>query len=331
MKRRDFMVLFGGAATARVAPWLRQARAQQGKVPVVGFLSSGAPHPFTEMTAAFSQALSAAGYVEGKSVSIEFRWAEGRYDRLPALAEELVRHPVAVIAVAGGAVSAKAAKAATSTIPIVFIAGDDPVRTGLVASINRPGGNVTGISLFIAELVAKRMELLMEVAPKATSVAVLINPANPNARTDTSQAQAAAGARGRQIVLVNASTIPEIDAAFAAAVQRGAGALLIGTDIFFTNRRGQLIDLATRHRLPTMYQWREFVADGGLISYGTSHAEPYRQAAGYVARILKGEKPADLPVIQPTKFELVINLKTARMLGLEVPEKLLAIADEVIE
>jgi putative ABC transport system substrate-binding protein len=327
LKRREFVTLLGGAAVA----WPLVARAQQSAMPVIGFLSSGAPGPFAETTAAFSRSLSDAGYLAGRNVTIEFRWAEGQYDRLPALAGDLVRHRAAVIAVAGGAVSALAAKAATSTIPIVFMMGDDPVQIGLVASLNRPGGNVTGVSLFIRELMSKRFELLTELVPNAATIALLVNPANPNAATDVRDAQVAARGRGRQIVVLNASTTAEIDQAFASLVQQGAGALLIGTDIFFTNQRAQIVALASRYGVPTMHLWREYVVDGGLVSYGTSHTEPYRQAASYVARILKGEKPADLPVIQPTKFELVINLKTARALGLTVPLTLQVAADEVIE
>jgi putative tryptophan/tyrosine transport system substrate-binding protein len=326
MKRREFFTLIGGATV-----WPLAARAQQSAMPVVGFLSSGAPGPFAEVTDAFRQSLSEGGYVAGKNVTIEFRWVEGQYDRLPALAADLIQHGAAVIVAAGGAVTARAAKAATSTIPIVFIIGDDPVKTGLVASLNRPGGNVTGVNLFIGELVTKRLDLLTEMVPNATTIAVLVNPDNPNAETDAKEAQTAAYARGRQIVLLNASNVAEIDAAFATIAQRGVGALLIGTDIFFTSRRDQLVALASRHGIPVMHQWREFVVEGGLMSYGTTHTEPYRQAGSYTARILKGEKPADLPVIQPTKFELVINLKTAKALGLTVPPSLLTRADDVIE
>jgi len=327
--RREFIALLSGAGAAAAYPL--PLRAQQNSTPTVGFLSSGAPGAFAEMTAAFNKALSDAGYVPGKNVTIEFRWAEGQYDRLPALAADLVRRRVAAIAVAGGAVSAQAAKAATSTIPIVFIMGDDPVKAGLVGSLNRPGGNITGVSLIIAQLMAKRLELLTELVPSASTIAVLVNPANPNAQTDLSDAQSAARSRGRQVFSVSASNPPEIDAAFASAKQRGAGALITGTDIFFTSRREQLVAVAKRHSMPTMFQWREFVVDGGLVSYGTSHTEPYRQAAAYIVRILKGEKPGNLPVTQPTTFELVINLKTANALGLTVSPQMLARADEVIE
>jgi putative tryptophan/tyrosine transport system substrate-binding protein len=327
MRRREFITLLGGAA----AGWPLVARAQRPTIPVIGFLSSGTPGPFAEVTDAFTLSLSEGGYVAGKNVTIDFRWAHGQYDRLPVEAADLIGHGAAVIVAAGGAVTAQAAKAATSTIPIVFIAGDDPVKAGLVASLNRPGGNVTGVSLFISELMTKRFELLSEMIPSAAIIAVLINPANPNAEIEAKESRSAAHARGRQIVLLNASNPVEIDAAFAVVAQQGAGAILVSGDILFTGRRDQLLALAKRHGIPVMYLWREFVVDGGLASYGTSHAEPYRQAAGYTARILNGEKPADLPVVQPTKFELVINLKTAKTLGLTVPPGVLALADEVIE
>jgi putative ABC transport system substrate-binding protein len=326
MRRREFILALGAAAA-----WPLAAPAQQPALPVIGFLGMGAPGPSAEVTSAFSESLSEAGYSSDKNIKVEFRWAAGQYDRLPTLAAGLVRDRPAVIVVAGGAISVLAVKAATSTVPIVFVTGADPVRDGLVASLNRPGGNVTGVSLFIAELVAKRFELLTEMVPSATTIAVLVNPANPNAETDAKEAQSAAHARGRQIALLHASNAAEIDAAFATLAQRGTGALLIGSDIFFVSRRDQLVALARRHGIPAMHQFREFAVAGGLVSYGTPHTEPYRQAANYTARILKGEKPADLPVIQPTKFELVINLKTAKSLGLAVPSSLLARADEVIE
>jgi putative ABC transport system substrate-binding protein len=326
MRRRKFLGVLSGAAA-----WPLAAQAQQPAMPVIGFLSSGAPGPFAEVTNAFRQSLSEAGYVAGKNVTIEFRWAEGQYDRLPALVADLIQRRAAVIVTAGGAVTAQAAKVATSTIPIVFIMGDDPVKAGLVASLNRPGGNITGVNLFNAELVTKRFELLSEMVPNAASIAVLINPTNPNAEADAKDSQRAARARGRQVVLLNASTPAQIDAALASVTQKGAGALLIGTDIFFTGRREQLVALGNRYGIPVMYQWREFVVEGGLMSYGTTHTEPYRQAGGYITRILKGEKPADLPVIQPTRFELVINLKAAKTFGLTIPPTLLARADELIE
>jgi ABC-type uncharacterized transport system substrate-binding protein len=327
MRRRDFNKLLVGVAVV----WPLPARAQPLPMPAIGYLGSGSPGAFAEVTAVFSRSLGDAGYVTGKNVAIEYRWAGGQYERLPALAADLVRRRVAVIA-AVGSPSAPAAKAATAALPIVFIIGNDPVRAGLVASLNRPGGNVTGVSLIITELVAKRFELLAELVPNAASIAMLINPANPlHAETDAREVQSAAHARGRQIVLLHASNAAEIDAAFASVAQRGAGALLFGSDILFTSQREQLAALARRHGIAAMHQWKEFVVDGGLASYGTTHAEPYRLAAGYTARILKGERPADLPVVQPTKFELAINLKTAKTLGLEIPAKLLALADEVIE
>jgi putative ABC transport system substrate-binding protein len=327
LRRREFITLLGGAAAA----WPLVARAQQPAVPVIGFLSTGAPGPFEGMIAAFNRTLTDLGYVAGKTVIVEYRWAEGEYNRLPALAADLVNRRASVIATAGGAPTALAAKNATSTIPIVFIMGDDPVRAGLVASLNRPGGNVTGVSLFLAELLAKRLDLLAELVPPPASIALLVNPANPNAESDKSNGQAAARARGRHFLVVSASSVAEIDAAFVTLAQERVGALLIGTDILFTNQRDQFVALAASHKIPTLHQWRDFVISGGLVSYGTSHTEPYRQAASYAARILKGEKPGDLPVTQPTKFELVINLKTAKGLGLDVPDKLLALADEVIE
>lgn len=326
MRRREFISWLGGAATA----WPAAVRAQQS-LPLVGFLSSGAPGPFEEPTAAFNQALRDAGFVAGKTATLEYRWAEGQYDRLPALVADLVRRRARVIVAAGGAVTALAAKAATATIPIVFISGDDPVRAGLVTSLNRPGGNVTGVSLIIAELLAKRFDLLAELVPQATTIALLVNPSNQNTEIDKRNALTAARARGRQLLILSASSIAEIDAAYAALAQEHAGALLIGTDILFTTRRDQFITLAAKYRIPTMHQWREFAAAGGLVSYGTSHTEPYRQAANYAARILKGEKPENLPVTQPTTFELVINTKTAKALGLTVPDKLLVAADEIIE
>jgi putative ABC transport system substrate-binding protein len=298
---------------------------------LVGFLSSGSFGPFAEMSASYQQTLGDAGYVAGKTVTIEYRWAEGQYDRLPALAADLVGRRPDVITTAGGAVTALTAKAATVTVPIVFIMGDDPVRAGLVASLNRPGGNVTGVSLFLAELLAKRFDLLSEILPQAATIAFLVNPTNPNVESDKQSAQAAARARGRRLLIVSASSVAEINAAYATLAQQGAGALLIGTDILFTNERDQFVVLSARHAIPTMHQWPEFVTGGGLVSYGTSHTEPYRQAAAYTARILKGEKPGDLPVTQPTKFELAINIKTARALGLEIPIKILALADQVVE
>jgi putative ABC transport system substrate-binding protein len=325
MLRREFITLLGSAAALPLA-----ASAQQPPVPVIGFLSSAAAGPFAEMTAVFSRSLNDAGYILGQNVAIEYRWAEGQYDRLPALAADLVRRRVAVI-VAIGSTAAPAAKAATAAIPIVFIIGEDPVRTNLVASLNRPGGNVTGVTLIITDVVTKRFELLAELVPNATTIAVLVNPSAPSANTDAGEAQLAARATGRQMVLLNAKNPTEIEAAFATIAQRGVGALLFGTDILFTSQREQLAALAHHHGIPAMHQWREFAVEGGLASYGTIHPEPYRLAASYTARILKGEKPSDLPVLQPSKFELIINRKTAKALGLAIPTKLIALADEVIE
>jgi putative tryptophan/tyrosine transport system substrate-binding protein len=327
VKRREFIMLLGGAAAA----WPLGARAQQPAIPVVGFVSSRSPNESASAVAAFRQGLTEAGYVEGQNVDLAFRWAEGQYDRLPALAADLARRQVAVIFATGGNPPAFAAKAATATIPIVFITGSDPVEVGLVASLNRPGSNVTGVSLFTSLLVAKRLELLREMVPTASTIAFLVNPNNSNAQPDTRVAQTAAGGFGQQLVVLGAGTENDIDAAFETLVQWRANALLVNTDSFFLARRTQLVALAARHAVPTIHDLREFTAAGGLMSYGTNLADAYRQGGTYVGRILKGEKPANLPVVQPTKFDLVINLKTAKALGLEIPPTLLARADEVIE
>jgi putative tryptophan/tyrosine transport system substrate-binding protein len=326
MKRREFITLLGGAAAA----WPLVARAQQAAMPVVGFLDGGSLGTSAHIVAAFRKGLSETGYLEGRNVVVEYHWAEGNYDRLSVLAPDLARRQVAVI-VAMGAPVAVAAKAATATIPIVFGSGVDPVQAGLVASLSRPGRNVTGVTSMNAEIEAKRLGLLLELLPKATRLAVLINPNNPIAEATVKDAQASAAAIGRQLEILAASTNREIDAAFASLVQKRADALLIGPDVFFTNRRVQLATLTVRHGIPAVYAFREFAEAGGLMSYGTSNAERDRQVGVYTGRILKGEKPADLPVLQPTKFELVINLQTATTLGLEVPPQLLARADEVIE
>ena len=321
MRRRNFIIGIVGTATA----WPLAARAQQTSVPVVGFLNSGSPYAARD--SAFRAGLATTGYIEGQNVTVDFHWAEGRYAELPALAAELVRRQVTVI-FAGGPPAARAAKAASSTIPIVFTTGDDPIKDGLIASLNRPGGNATGINLIAAELEAKRLGLLHELIPAAVLIGVLLNPKNPNFETQLRDVQSAAIG---QVELLNASSRNEIEAAFTTLVSRRAGAISVGSDPFFFAQINQLVELAARHSIPAIYEWREFVAAGGLLSYGVSLAGAYREAGIYVGRILKGEKPADLPVLQPTKFELVINLKTAKALGLDVPDRLLALAEEVIE
>jgi putative ABC transport system substrate-binding protein len=327
MKRREFITLLGGAAAA----WPLAARAQQRAMPVIGFLYSLSPDPIADRLRGFRQGLKEAGYVEGEDVAIAFRFAENRIDRLPDLATELVRHQVAVI-VAGNSLSAFAAKAATSTIPIVFIVPQDPVRLGLVSSLARPGGNLTGINFLGTELVAKRLELLRELVPAAVRVAVLVNPGN-TASTETTlrDVDPAARAMGLKIKVLNASTSREINTVFATFERERPDALFVASDGFFTSRRVQLISLASRHAIPAAYGSREIAEVGGLMSYGTSFIDVYRQLGVYAGRILKGAKPADLPVVQSSKFDLVINAETARMLGLDVPPMLLARADEVIE
>ena len=327
MKRREFITLLGGAAA-----WPLAARAQQPAMPVIGFLSSLSGDYMSYRMPAFSQGLNDTGYIEGQNVAIEYRSAEGQYGRLPGLAADLVDHKVAVIFAAGGSDPAKAAIAATATIPIVFLSAADPVKAGIVTSLNRPGGNVTGVSLLGSALEAKRLGLLHEIVPGAASIGVLVNPKYPDADLELRELQEAASAINRPIIVVRASTEPEIDAAFATVAQQGVGALLVAQDPYFgSSRRDQIVALAARYKLPAIYNNRDFTKYGGLVSYGTDFADQFRQAGIYVGKILKGAKPADLPVLQPTKFELVINLKTAKALGLTIPSGVLSIADDVIE
>ena len=341
MRRRTAITFLGGVATA----WPLAGQAQQAAIPVIGFLSGASPAPFAHLAAAFRQGLNETGFIDGQHLVIEYRWAEGRFDRLPVMANELVARQVAVLVATGGDRSVLAAKAATSTIPIVFSSGGDPVANRLVASLGRPGGNLTGVSLFTTLLEAKRLGLLREALPSATTIALLANASAFSAQAavkDTnasaSGAQAAVndaeeGARraGVRLVVVFAEAEGEFDAAFASIVQRRADALVIGNSAFFNSRREQLVALAARHKLPAIYEFREFVMAGGLMSYGTHLADMYRQIGVYTGRILKGAKPGDMPVLQPTRFELVINLKTAKALGLTIPQTLLLRADEVIQ
>jgi putative ABC transport system substrate-binding protein len=324
MRRRAFITLLGGAAA-----WPLAARAQPPAMPVIGFLNSAAPHTYAAMLAAFHQGLKETGYVEGQNVAIEYRWAEDRYDRLAAMAADLVRRQVTIIFANGPSVPS--AKAATTTIPIVFTAGFDPIRLGLFASLSRPGGNLTGISILNVELGPKRLDLVRELVPSATKAAVLVNPTNPNVESLSKEMQAAGRALGLQIDLLQASTEGELDAAFARVGETRAAALVIGTDPFFTTRSRRLAASSLRYAVPTIYQYREFVEAGGLMSYGGSLIDVYRQVGFYVGRILKGEEPGQLPVQQSTKIELIINLKAAKTLGLTVPLPLLGRADEVIE
>jgi putative ABC transport system substrate-binding protein len=321
IRRREF--IFTAAA------WPLTARAQQAAMPMIGFLRSTSLVEFPHLVTAFRQGLNEIGFVEGQNVAIEFRSAEDRHDRLPALVADLIHRPVAVIV--GNSIAVVAAKAATTTIPIVFASGGDPVRDGLVASLNRPGGNVTGVHFFGVVLAAKRLELLRTMVPTATTIGVLVQPNTPNTEAERSDVLAAAQAVGQQLIVLLATSSRDIEAAFATFVQRGAGALQVGGGPFLNSNRERLVALAARYKLPTIYAWREAVVAGGLMSYGTSQTDAYRQAGVYAGRILKGEKPGDLPVIQATKFEFVINLNTAKALGLDIPPTLLALADEVIE
>ena len=328
LKRRDFITLLGGAAAA----WPIAARAQQAAMPVIGFLHPASPDRFADRLRGFRQGLKDAGYVEGENVAIEYRWADNQFDRLPALAAELVRRQVSVIAALGGPVPALAAKAATAIIPVVFLVAEDPVRLGLVASLARPSGNLTGINFFNAELGAKRLELLRTLVPGAARVAILVNPANAQTTETTLRDLEPAGrAMGLQLQVLNASSSRDIDKAFEALARDRPDAVFVSLDTSFADRRVQLVHLASRHVIPATYALRDFVEAGGLMSYGTNFVDAYRQAGAYTGRILKGAKPADLPVVQSSKFELVINHQTARILGLTVPQSLLVAADEVIE
>ena len=325
MRRREFISLLGGAVA-----WPLAARAQQSAMPVIGFLSARSPEESAHLVAAFQSGLADNGYIAGQTVLIEYRWALGQYDRLPTMAADLVRRPVAVLATVGGEPAAMAAKTVTSTIPIVF-AMDDPVKQGLVESFNRPGGNATGMAVLSPDLEAKRLGLLHELVPQASTIGVLLNPNFPPAQHQLEEVQIAAQATNLQILALRASTDREIDEAFDTLIKQRIAALSVASDPFFDTRRDKLIGLAARYALPAIYQFREYPAAGGLISYGIDIANVYRQIGIYVGRILKGAKPADLPVMQPTKFELVLNLKTANTLHLAIPSGVISIADEVIE
>jgi putative ABC transport system substrate-binding protein len=327
VKRREFITLLGGAAVA----WPLAARAQQPGVPMVGFLSGASPTPWAHLAAAFRRGLQESGYIDGQNVTIEYRWAEGQYDRLPTLAADLVRRRVAVIAATGGSLAARAAMAATATIPIVFSSGADPVKLGLVAGLSRPGGNVTGVHLFIGALDPKKLGLLRELVPQPVVIGVLLNPNLEDFQIRLAAVQEAASTIGQQIHILHASTERELDAAFVAFGQIRAGALVVGADPFFNSRRDQIVTLAARYAIPAIYEGREYAVAGGLLSYGTKLIDGYHQVGIYTARILKGDKPADLPVFQLTKFEFVINLKAAKALGVKISDNLLSLADEVIE
>ena len=326
LKRREFITLLGAAAA-----WPLVARAQQPAMPVIGFLSSRSPGESADLVAAFRRGLAEGGYVEGQNVSLEFRWGEGRYERLTAYAVELVRRAVTVIVTAGGDPAAQAAKAATATIPIVFVSGSDPVKVGLVASLNRPGGNITGVHMLILSLGAKRLGLLHELMPAANPVGILVNPNFADALTQLRDVEDAAQSLGLKLVVQKAGTEFEFETAFADLARQKAGAILVIADPFFTSQRVEIAALAARYAMPAVFELREYAAAGGLMSYGPDLADGYRQGGVYAGKILKGQKPAELPVEQPTKLGLVINLKTAKALGLQIPDKLLALADEVLE
>jgi putative ABC transport system substrate-binding protein len=327
MRRREFITLLGGAAAA----WPIVARAQQSAMPVIGYLHLASAAPFARFVAAFKAGLKEGGYAEGENVTIEYRWAEGQRDRLPGLVADLVRRGVAAIATGGAEFPALAAKDATKTIPVVFVVGDDPVKLGIVSSLARPAGNVTGISLLTASLESKRFGVLREMIPKAQSIAALIDPSRVLAQTQIDELRAAAAQAGVRLSIVHAITEADFAPAFAQMVAQNVGAVQVCANPFFMARRHQLVALAARHRLPAVYEWRDFVEAGGLMSYGTDLADAYRQSGVYIARILKGATPSDLPVMQAVRFEFVINLSTAKALGLDVPPMLLARADEVIE
>jgi len=326
MKRREFIGLLGSAAA-----WPLAARAQQSAIPVIGYLNGASSAQFTHLLAAFRKGLNEMGYAEGQNVAIEYRYADGRYDRLPALAADLVNRRAAVIVATAGTPTIRAAKAATSTIPIVFVIGGDPVKFEIVANLNRPGGNITGVTLVGPEIVAKRLGLLLELAPSTAIIGVLANPANPITEPQITDLQTAARSLGRQIHVLTASSESDFATAFPAIGQQHIDALIVAADPFFDDRRSQIVALVASQRVPASYVRREFVAAGGLMSYGPDVPDAFRQAGVYAGRILQGVKPADLPVLQPTKFELVLNLKAAKALGLAVPDKLLSLADEVIE